>query len=69
LLDDHPAVQRGLELFVEDLAVSDGAFGQDPDRRDVGQRLSQGKIDRGKRAGVAVKQVQRPDRLPAQPQW
>jgi hypothetical protein len=32
-----PGCQRGLKLFVDHLAAVDGAFGQDPDRRDVGQ--------------------------------
>jgi hypothetical protein len=35
LLDDHPTVQRGLQLLGDHLPVADGAFGQYPDRRDV----------------------------------
>jgi hypothetical protein len=46
LFDDAPAVQRGLKLFVDHLAAVDGAFGQDPDRRDVGQGKVCGEVVR-----------------------
>ncbi|WP_367278808.1 transposase [Pseudonocardia sp.] len=45
LFDDHSAVECGLELLVEHLTAVDGAFGQDPDRCHIGQRLPQSKVD------------------------
>lgn len=68
LLDDHSTVQRGLELLGEHLTAADGAFGQDPDRRDVGQRLTQRQVSVGQRAGLTVEQVQCPDRFAPQSQ-
>jgi len=47
LLDHHPAVQSGLQLFVEDLAAADRALLQDADGGHIGQRLRQGEIDVG----------------------
>ena len=47
LLDDYPTVQRGLQLFGDQFTAPDGAFGQDPDRGDVGQRLTQRQVSLG----------------------
>ena len=68
LFDDDPAVEGGLELFVDDLAAADRPFLQDADGGHVGQRLPEGQVGVGQRAGAAVEQVQRADRLAAQPQ-
>jgi hypothetical protein len=46
LLDDHPIVQRGLQLG-DHLTAADGAFGQDPDRRDVGECLTHRQVSLG----------------------
>ncbi len=51
LLDDDPAVQRGLQLLVDDLAATDRPFLQDADRRHVGQRLAQREIGVGSAPG------------------
>src|SRR5580704_17739898 len=40
LLDDDPAVQRGLQLLVQGVAVAHAALVQQADRGHVGQRLS-----------------------------
>lgn len=47
LLDDHSAVQRSLQLFGAHLTAADGAFRQDPDRRDISQCLTQRQIGLG----------------------
>ena len=66
LFDDDAAVQRGLQLFGDDLAVTDGAFLQYPDGGDVGQRLAQAQVGLGERAGPDVEQVHPTDGLSAQ---
>jgi len=67
LLDDHPAIQRGLQLLVQDVAVPHAALVQQADGGHVGQRLADPDAGRGQRARISAEQVQRADDLLAQP--
>src|SRR2546430_192788 len=59
LLDDDPAVQRRLQLLVQDVAVPHPALVQQADRGHVGQRLADPDAGRGQRARIGAEQVQR----------
>jgi hypothetical protein len=45
LLDDDTALQRGLQLFGDNLAASDGSLLKEPDRRYVGEGLADPAVD------------------------
>ena len=67
LLDDDPAVQRGLQLFIEGVAVAHAALVQQADGGDVGQGLTDADFRGRQGPRIGAEQVQRPDDLLAQP--
>ena len=67
LLDQDPAVERGLQLLGEDVAAVDGALLQQADGGDVGEGLPDAQLALVERARVDVEEVQRADDLGAQP--
>src|SRR3984957_12207844 len=67
LLDDHPAVQRGLQLLVQGVAVAHAALVQQADGGHVGQRLADADVRGRQGARDGAEQVQRADDLLPQP--
>src|SRR5580698_1358521 len=61
LLDDDPAVQRGLQLFVEGIAVAHVALLQQADRGHVGQGLADPDVRGVEDARSGPEEVQRAD--------
>ncbi len=67
LLDDDPAVQRGLQLLVEGIAAAHAALVQQADGGHVGQRLADVDAVGVEGAGGGAEEVERADDLVAQP--
>ena len=67
LLDDDAAVERVVELLVEDLGLERGAVLEDGDGGDVGERLGGVEVGWSHLAGLDVEQVEGADDGAAQP--
>ena len=67
LLDDDPAVQRGLELLGQGLGAAHVLFLQQADRGHVGQCLPDAQFGLAERAGAGAEEVQGADDLIPQP--
>jgi hypothetical protein len=65
LLDENSARQRVLQLLGEELVLLRGPVLEDPDGRDIGERLRGDEVTRGEPVRVCPEQVQRPDHLRA----
>jgi len=67
LLDDDPAVQRGLQLLIQGVAMAHAALVQQADGGHVGPGLADSHASGVKGARGGAEQVQRADDLLAQP--
>jgi hypothetical protein len=67
LLDDDPAVQRGLQLLIHGVAVAHAALVQQADGGHVGQSLAHTYVRGSQGTRDGAEQVQRADDLVAQP--
>lgn len=67
LLDQDPAVQRGVQLVGHNVTAVDRTLLQQADGGDVGEGLPDAQLARIERAWVDVEEVQRADHLGTQP--